>query len=177
MPTIIETVGGGEVSAGFLDRDLSKVQLGELPPITVRQFAGFAALALTEGVFPMLNPETRREWAKDVSHMARQVGALSLKQGDNVTEENMGKPLELPTGADEKPRFYEHSPFVMLEAGQRVGFAEPGDSIKHVVSSEDFFGLTYEVIYGGIMGWGAHGGTYSEVQNAATLLDSALSAY
>lgn len=176
MPTIIETVDGGEISAGFLSRDLSKVQLGELPLITIQQFVGYATVTLTEGVFPMLDSKTRREWAEDVSHMARRVGALSLKQANSPTEEGIGKPLELPAGADEEPQFYEDSPFVVLEDGQNVGFIEPRDGIRHVVSSEDFFDLTYGVIYGGIMGWGAYGGTYSEVQEAATLLDSALSA-
>ena len=79
------------------------------------------------------------------------------------------------TDADREPQFYTDNPFVVLENGQNVGFMGPGADIRHVISSEGFFELAYEVINGGILGWGAHG-TYPEVQDAAILLDKALSA-
>jgi len=174
MSTIIETADGVEITTGFLDRDLSKVALGELPPITIQQFVGYAALTLAEGVFPALDADTRREWTDDVHNTVRRVGALSLRQTDGVTEENIGKPLELIPGADRKAEPYSGNPFAVLEDGRSIGFIEPGDGIKHVVSSEDFFSLTYEVINGGILGWGARG-TYPEVQEAAATLDTAIS--
>jgi len=175
ISTIIETAYGVEISTGFLDRDLSKVALGELPPITIQQFVGYAAVTLAEGVFPMLDAETRKEWAEDVRNMVRRVGELSLRQINGITEVNIGNPLEPVPGADRETQPYRDNPFAVLEDGQSVGLVEPGGGIKHIVSSEDFFGLTYEVINGGILGWGAHG-TYPEVQDAAVLLDSALSA-
>lgn len=174
MSTIIETADGVEISTGFLDRDLSKVALGELPPIAIQQFVGYAAVTLAEGVFPALDAETRKEWTDDVRNMVRRVGALSLRQNHGITEENIGKPLQPVAGADRKAQLYSDNPFAILEDGQSIGFIEPGDGIKHVVASEDFFSLTYEVINGGILGWGARG-AYPEVQEAAALLDSVIS--
>jgi hypothetical protein len=174
MPTIIETVDGGEISTGFLGRDLSKVQLGELPLMTIQQFAHYAAAVLVKGVFPKLDSETRTDWAEDVHHIARRIGALSLRRTNGITKEEMGKPFETLAAAEKEAEFYEDNPFVVQEDGRSVSFKEPGDGVKHVITSEDFFGLTYEVVNGGIIGWGASG-TYPEVKDAVALLDSALS--
>ena len=173
MP-ILETIDGGEISAGFLGRDLSKVQLGELPLITIQQFANYAATVLVEKVFPAVDTETLTEWAKDIHHTALRIGALSLRQTSGVTEEELGRPFETPAAANNEAEFYEANPFTVQEDGRSVSFMEAGDRVRHVVTSEDFFCLTYEVINGGIIGWGARG-TYPEVKDAVTQLDSALS--
>jgi hypothetical protein len=72
---IIATADGGEIDTGFWGPDTSKVQLGELSPITTPQFAGYASLVLAE-VIPQLDPGIRRELAEEVHTVRERVEAL-----------------------------------------------------------------------------------------------------
>lgn len=189
---IIETLDGGEIETGFWGPDISKIQLGELPMITTRQFAGFAALALTVEIIPKLDAETRTVWARDARSLRERVQGLPvlnitgkfftqgpdelIAQRDTVSVDDKAElDVELSAAAvpTDEAVHYGKSPFKVQPDGQRVGFVHD-DEVRHVVDREDLFNLFYRVVGGGIMGWNQDMGTYQEVKDAAAQVDTAL---
>jgi hypothetical protein len=189
MTRILRTVDGGEIEFGFWGVDVSRIQMGEAPPMQTTQFAGYAALTLIGGVFPKLTQEKQAEWASDVRYVRETVDPLPIlrltgaysqfesapalaAQIDRVAPEDQadfaaairaaGTPVE-PAVA------YTENPFIAREDGQAVRIAD-----RHEVSADEFFNVTNAIIVGGYMGWGELG-TYQEVKDAAVMLDEALS--
>ncbi|HSH55712.1 MAG TPA: hypothetical protein VK983_02710 [Candidatus Limnocylindrales bacterium] len=189
MTMIIKSIDNGEIETGFWGPDTAKVQLGELPLMSTQQFVGYAALTLAEEVIPKLDPVTKNEWAQAAEHLRDSVAELPLRnttgkyfmqspddllpQLDTAPAEDQAELYESLAAAvvpTDEAVYYEKNPFHVQADGQRVGFLHEGE-IRHIVSADDFYTLTYQVIHGGLMGWGDHG-TYPEVKDGAVLLNS-----
>jgi hypothetical protein len=188
---VLATRSGAEIDAGFWGPDISKVQLGELPPITTPQFAGYAAITLAE-VIPRLDPTVREELASDVHKARERIEALPTFNfsGRFIAQDARELTSQMDTvGADSKVELmaelcarivhtpsatsYRESPFKVEGNGQfvRIGANET----SHSLSAEDFLGLTLGIMRGGIIGWDEHG-TYQEVKNLVVVFDEALAA-
>jgi hypothetical protein len=188
---VLETIGGGEIETGFWGPDTSKVQLGELLPITTPQFAGYASLTLAE-VIPHLDPAARQEWAGDVHTVRERVEALPdlphlgkfiaqdlgelTSRMDTVSDEDRAELLAALKSAavpTEQAAYYCKNPFNVQPDGQSVSI-EGEDGTSHVVTAEDFVGLTFRIMRGGMAGWDENG-TYREIKDLAVHFDEALS--
>ncbi len=191
MTLILETLTGEEIATGFWGPDTSRVQLGELPLMTTQQFAGFAALALSQEIIPQLEPERRGPWSRVSRVMYEEVISAPLRPSTGkyfaVPRDELLAQLDTVAPEDERELtgeavasavptpaavYYSETPFVVQADGQRVGFRNE-DEVKAVITAENFFIMSSSVIGGGIMGWGRYG-TWQEVKDAATQINDSL---
>lgn len=190
MTTLIESLDGGVIEAGFWGPDTSRVRFGDIAPMTTQQFVTYAGRVLIEAVIPSLDDATRRNWGQDMADLQHHLTTLPDKtiSGKYFAQDTNSLINELETvGAEDQDElmsvlaadvvpvdeatYYEQNPFVVQADGTRVGVIQAATT--HVVSSEDFFSLTYNIIRGGFIGWGSDG-AYPEVKQTALLLDTAL---
>ncbi len=188
----LETLNGDPMQFGFYGGDITKVMLGNAPPMSTEQFVGYAASTLTQQIIPKLNRRTRAEWALD-----SQVGLDSLQgvpllriSGDFMTEDSAelvdkiaaATPgskeqieLDIAFGASVSPVepavYYADNPFSVKSNGRRVDIVHEGH-IQHTVGRQSFFNAAGYIMIGGIAGWGL--GVYPEVKQAAEQINAAL---
>lgn len=190
MSMRIPTLDGGEISAGYWGPDTSKVELGELPTMTTQQFAGYAALTLTRGIIPDLEPDTRAKWAADARNLHNMVkdtptmkitgkfighaiGDLSAL-GDKVESDDSAEYNAILNSAlvpTEDAVYYRENPFFVRPGGKQVDFVHE-NAVAHMLDREYFFALAYRVIRGGLTGWTADGAEPGTVDAAKAINDA-----
>ena len=165
------TIDNGEIETGFFSVDISRIRLGDLPPLPTQQFVGCAALTLAELV-PHLSPASRATWAHD-ARQQRLVAETTPLMSTGQTSWSIGA---LAAGAlpIERPGHHPKNPFMPAPDGQAVWFVD-GTHVRHMVEADEFYSLTHYVIGGGFMGWG-RGGMYPEAREAAIYIDAVLNA-
>lgn len=186
----IHTLDGGEISAGYWGPDTSKVELGELPPMTTQQFAGYAALTLARNIIPDLDPDTRPKWTADARRlhdMVKDVPTMRITGqfigqtlddlsalGESVPSNDVAEHNALLNNMlvpIEDAVYYRENPFVAQAGGTRVDFVHESAAI-HMIDREDFFSLAYRVIRGGLAGWQADGAEPGVVDAAKAINDA-----
>jgi len=190
MPTILPTLEGKEISAGYIWGDLEQVHLseGEIPPLTTIQFLGYATSALCERIAPNLSSDLKSEWAADFRSVKEELDTLpdrprSTKYygkrrrdilGDYDTAVGGGSPVErilfydgiAASSRTDEAEYRAQNPFDVSPDGQVVGFKK-GNEVIHTIENGYFIGFVRYALGGGIYGWG-EAGTYPEVRLAAS---------
>lgn len=191
MTLEVKTIHGDNIDLGFWGGDITKIQLGDLPPMTTPQFVGYAAVRLAQDIIPTYDPLTRMEWAT-AARMVHQdllitpqleytgkflaqdtdklVSQLYTTPSDNLDE--LMITLQAAVTPVDEPEFYARNPFEVMADGTQVSMV--GEDARHTIKAHDFHALTHHILRGGMMGWG-HSGTYAEVREAAQLIHDALS--
>lgn len=190
MTLELSTIEGKDIEAGIWGCDITKVQLGELPPITTPQFAGYASMTLVQDVIPGYDHLTRLEWATktrvargnlDITpqieitgkFFAQDVNTLAAKLYKAGEEDLDELIIEIQSTASplEEPEYYAENPFGITTEGN-VSMAN--DRIKHIITADSFHNIVHHVLVGGVNGW-YDTGVYDEVRDAAKRIDDALS--
>jgi hypothetical protein len=188
MSTVIPTIEGKRIYAGYAWGDLEQVHLseGEIPPLTTAQFLGYAATALSDGVIPNLASDLKREWAVDFSNVKEELDALPdrPRSAEYYGQARQDITNDFDAAASGSPEdrvlFYDgyaasrrvdeaeyrsQSPFDVSPDGQVVGFKKDGE-VLHTIGSDYFISFVSYALAGGTGGWG-EAGTYPEVRLAA----------
>jgi hypothetical protein len=185
----------GSIEAGFWGVDTSRVRLGELPPLTVQQYVGFAAQILIRDLIPKQEPAVREEWLHEANVVVESLrnvillhstGEYLAASSDELMKayESTDDPLRhLELSAVNMARFvpvdtavyYADNPFLADERGLSVVVHDHDGLPGYEVTAEEFFFFTNYVNHGGLIGWRA-AGTYPEVKEAAEQIADALAA-
>jgi hypothetical protein len=193
MALMLATIDNGVIETGFYGPDTSKVQLGDLPPITIQQFSGFAISAARD-VIPKLDPTDRQQWAADARTIHERVAALPTLRATGRflarTQEELARQMPTVEGKEDEGEFwaalsatmaptdealyYQDNPFIVDSEGQVSLTGEEG--VVHVISPVNFMNLAFRVLRGGMAGWNERG-VYEEVQDSVAALDHMLSPY
>jgi hypothetical protein len=191
MTLEVRTIHGDSIDVGFWGGDITKIQLGDLAPMTTQQFVGYAAVRLAQDIIPTYDPLTRMEWATAARMVSEDLlitpqieytGKFLAQDTDRLASQLYTVPsedldelmitLQAAVTPVEDPEYYARNPFEVMDDGVHVSMI--GEDARHTITAHDFHALTHHVLRGGMMGWG-HSGTYVEVRNAAGLIHDALS--
>lgn len=189
MTLEMKTLEGGVIDVGFWGGDITKIQLGELPPMTTQQFAGYAAMLLVDDIIPNYDPMDRLDWAieskainadLEITPQLELTGKFLAQDTDELASQLFKVPdrdldeliivLQAAVTPVDEPEYYAESPFSITSDGNVS--MELGED-RHTVKAREFHALTNYVLHGGMMGWG-YSGTYDEVRDAANKISEAL---
>lgn len=194
MTQVLRTKQGQEIDTGFWAADTSRIQLGDMEPISIQQFSVYAVETLiTGGVIEGLPHNFRSDWVEP-THAAR----VQVEQLRTITHENselrvlgIGELFaKLDEGTDRQSiaramathmpwvaavEFYESNPFVAKPSQHEVDFVNASRETIHTVEDTDFYYLTWIVLKGGIIGWNG-ADVYPEVVESLIEIDEAMQA-
>ncbi|HUA13309.1 MAG TPA: hypothetical protein VL989_02305 [Candidatus Sulfotelmatobacter sp.] len=192
MAINVETIDGSNIETGFWGPDITKVQLGDLAPITTQQFAGYAGLALAD-VIPTLNSEFKQRFAVSVALERVVIESLPtlvitgkfiaqtteelLDQFFTVDEEDkeeLAFALSAALAPTREAEYYPENPFSLQTDDQSVRI-EDLNGTGYAITGEEFARFTFWIMRGGLAGWD-QSGAYSEIRSLAERFDELLSA-
>lgn len=189
MTLVMPTFEGPKIDTGFWAGDMTKVQLGDLPPMTTQQFVGYAAVLLVNDIIPNYDEVTRKRWISSARELDEnlkitpqiEITGKFIAQGKDelasqlytVPSEDLDEliiALQAAASPIGEPEYYVNSPFVMTDEGSVSMVVEDK---RHTTAPHHFHSLTHHVLSGGMMGWD-HNGTYDEVRASAGQIYDAL---
>jgi hypothetical protein len=197
MTMHIRTVNGNYLNAGFVSydngelRDMGRVRVGRLPPMTTRQFLEHSVGTLIDHIVPKLDVVTRLSWSITAERTRDTVKGLQIYDPPMSTSAGASHSPDAPSDfLTETIQEYEHtvmanalsglvqhyprSPFTAIQNGRRVRIAAPGQAGPYIIKATALFALTNHILSGSPEGWPRHGGTYVEVLDHAADLDEVL---
>lgn len=169
------TANGGSFEGGFLGADTSRVMLGDLPVITMKQFCKFSTEVLLEAI-PKLDESQLRELQEHVSFAQRGIDGVAKRhesnpytgfesidvlmtafskakdEGDEVAAQDAGEAVAqaMSETFGNMCVLYEENPFTL-----RGDVIAVGDQYEVVVG--EFASFVSSYLRGGALGWGSQG--------------------
>lgn len=190
MSLEIQSKGGESFNAGFWGPDTTRVMLGGLPTMSLKQFCDYATQAIV-GCAPELAPEQRQNcsgWVKWVRQDAlektpvrttgtfrtgfEEVGTLLTEMEQAEDPQTKAETIEALAMANSIrlgniSEVYDENPFLFRDDAISIGESYEVDPVEFVV-------FTTQCLHGGLFGWDEELGVPECVVAAVNQLETAL---
>ena len=171
----VATTNGEVFTGGFFSADTSRIMLGDLPVITMKQFCEFSTEVLLEAI-PQLDGHVLEEVQEHIAFAQSGIEGAAEREDSNPytgfesidvlmaafdKAKKEGNQREAEDASEAATMamseifgnfcvLYEENPFVF-----RDGLVAIGD--QYEVSVDEFASFTASYLRGGFLGWGSHG--------------------